>query len=517
MASVFRLLAVAAGVVAVWISWSATARAQATWMRAESDHFTAYSNGDERVLRDTVRNLEVYHWLLARVTNTSAEVGEARRLPIYLVQSTHSLQVFLPGAPPGLVGFYSPSDEGAFAVAIRQRSSQGVLLHEYAHHFMYQFFIRSAPAWYVEGYAEYFMTADIQADHIIVGRSDADRMLVLSQLNWLPMDRLLRDSPGDLDSDLRIAAFYSQAWALTHWMHQDPERNRMLGAYLADVGSGGDPVEAFTDATGLSLRDIEAALRRHYRTTDLVASISLDGVAEPQIEITHLSPAEGRLLLLSAALGQSINEEFPADLLGEIREIARRFPTDRYARLTLARAEIKLGDPQAGTTGLEALLEDDPRDLEALIYLSMARREAAGSVQGAEQTRLLNESNQLLVRALEIDPEDFRIYYGLARNRVGARNYPSENDVSLWINAFGRAPQIAGIRLGLAEALMSADRFDDAESVLAPLAHAPHQGDAATRAAELLELARAGLPPTPEQDEEAAPSDEEAQDSEPTG
>ena len=103
----------------------------------------------------------------------------------------------------------------------------------------------------------------------------------------------------------------------------------------------------------------------------------------------------------------------------------------------------------------------------------------------------------------------------LAETRVGAAGYPTENDLTTWDLAFGGAPQLPGIRLGYARALMLAGEHQEAVLLLEPLANAPHGGQAARTASVLLDRARAGQPPLSDADSRAAAEAEEAQPDQP--
>ena len=70
-------------------------------------------------------------------------------------------------------GFYQSRAGGSVAFIPRvdgsnqtERVTEGelVLLHEYAHHFMYSVFSGSAPLWFTEGFAEFYATAKFEKD-----------------------------------------------------------------------------------------------------------------------------------------------------------------------------------------------------------------------------------------------------------------------------------------------------------------------------------------------------------------
>jgi len=154
------------------------ASARAEWLKAESRHFVVYSDGGESGLRAYVTMLEDFDGLLRLYHGRAAGAEEAdRKLDVYLVRTSDQLRRVYPDAPKTVAGFYSASMADIFAVAIRKSDglSEDTVLHEYVHHFMLQHYPGAYPAWLVEGYAEYFMTAEIEDRKILVGSPNGAR------------------------------------------------------------------------------------------------------------------------------------------------------------------------------------------------------------------------------------------------------------------------------------------------------------------------------------------------------
>lgn len=476
--------------------------AEARWLRAESPRFIVYTDGDERVLRDYVRQLEVFDWVLRSQTGLTSNDDGGGKLSIYLLGRRDDIDIVRPGLGSNVAGVYFPATEGIFAVSLRERRQTTVLFHEYAHHFMHQHFAGAYPGWYVEGFAEFFSTVDISARNITIGEHNRDRAGWLMSANWIRMEALLGSRPSEINSPDERAAYYSMAWLLAHWFHSDPVRNRQLGAYLAAVAAGQDSVTAIQEATGLSLATLERTLRSYLRGGLPYASGSVEGAPAPQVEVTTLPASADDLLLLSLHLRVGRSEDDRDASASAVRQAAARHPTDPFARLTLAHAELHFGDPATGVRLLEALVADYPTDTEALQYLALAYYEAAEDAERSARINLLNQSNALLAQALEIDPDDYRTYLYLGRNREGTPGYPSQNDLAIWGAAYDLAPQLSGIRFGLGRALMLSSRFDEAIVVLSPVANNPHGRDASIYAQRLIELARARQPPVPYEEDD---------------
>jgi hypothetical protein len=88
---------------------------------------------------------------------------------------------------------------------------------------------QSYPAWYVEGFAEYFMTATFFPTRVDFGLFDAGRAYSLSQ-QWLNWDRVIGRETAKLRS-ADVLMFYAQSWLLTHYMFRAPGMSEKLNAY----------------------------------------------------------------------------------------------------------------------------------------------------------------------------------------------------------------------------------------------------------------------------------------------
>ncbi len=409
-ASVRRLL------IAVALIALTPSAALAQWRRADSQNFIVYSDGSERSLRDYTARLERFDALLTSRLG-GGQAAEARRLPVYLVGDGRALRVAVPGLPAGIDGYYSTSENDVFAVLVRGESDD-LLLHEYSHHAMARAGNARYPAWFREGFAEYFATATVtEGGEASFGLPSQARMRALQQNRWLPMDQMLRaDSSLVIDSEAGRGMFYAQSWALTHWLLADTDRVRNLSAYVNAVNGGQDPVEAWQAIFAMTPDQLTAALRAHVRGRLTYAKVDIPPIS-PTITVTPLSPAADAVLLpaINARAWDPDGVDGPA-LLETLRTAAGRYPDDPLALVALGRAEMRWGDQVAAETALTRALEREATNVEGLILMAdLATGRGAAATDEAEQTRHWDMARDFLRRAMEADPTDARIYS--ARNR----------------------------------------------------------------------------------------------------
>ena len=499
-------LALAAGLTALAMGMATPAAAD--WRRAESPRFIVYSDGDAGVLRAYTQKLETFDRLLRAIHGLPLSEAPERKLPIYLVGNQRDIQEVRIGAGSSIQGFYLARNEDIFAIAVRTRRQDSVLLHEYVHHFMLQNFSAAYPAWLVEGYAEYFMTTDIGSPHIVVGLPDSNRVSWLATEDWLPLTDVLTKRSGEFRRTEDAVLYYGQAWLMTHYFMSDPDRQKRLWAYVDAVGDGQDPVAALETVTGETATQFERTLRDYFNGRTRATNYPAHLFPQVEITVTELGAAESDLMLLSRRLIVGAPDDERAPTAEAIRRAAARHGEDPFARLTLAHAELHFGEEARGVALLEALVADEPEHVEALQYLAEAK------LSTAEETgdeRLTGEARSLLARAYALDPAQYRTYLLLARSRSGADGYPNDNDLATWQLAYSLAPQLPEIRVGAARALIMQERFDEAIAILGPVANNPHGGEGSEAASQMIAFARARQSPPEAMDEQAAGDDGEAE------
>ena len=461
----------------------------AEWRVAETPHFRLYGGLDERLLAERALLLEDFHALLVRSTGRGLPAG-APRLDVFLVDRIADMP---PGRklPPGSAAYYLADAGRISAVALAHPSGGGdglsapeLLLHEYAHHFMLGAGRFAYPAWYVEGFAEYFATADFGPRRVVLGQASPSRREALTSGSWLPMEKLLARSP-DLSGGRDTAMFYAQSWLLTHYMFRTPGMREPFADYLRAQAAGVDPVEAFRAHVDPDLAGFEGKLRRHLRTEVQAFAMERPGRERAQILVTALPPDADLLLPLLVGLEHSAPGPASDAVLADVRKRVGEAPRDPLARRTLALGELEANRIAVAVPLLDGLLADMPDDPDLLRWrarAARAERTAAGQAKAID----------LLSRAMAVAPTDWRVLHAYARLYREPGGALPNHALDALLRAHQLAPQVSEIVLDTALALSQAGRLAEAARVLEPLAWAPHGGPAAEIAQRMLARARAG-------------------------
>lgn len=528
-------------VAAVAALMAGAGQAHAEWLRAETDHFIIYGDTSRGAIQSYAQKVERFDALLRAYYPIQID-HEIPKLEIFLARGQADMRRASPGISPNIAGWYSPSGGRIYAVANTESNmSDDVIFHEYGHHFMFQMASNAYPAWFVEGFAEYYATVQIRNGRFQIGRINEGRMRSLngSYYTWPPLADVLRWRV-DRHGRYRGADYYALSWAMAHYFLSDPERRQKLGLYLNAVAAGGDPVDVLPATIGRTAEELQSDIRRYILGSLTYLTPQIE-VPNPQVAVTPMTTDDGRLAWLDLRLdemgpeqpeitltrreGESDEalERRTAEARAEVAESRATLVSDALAGAAInptapaslkvkARAERLAGDDDAALATLAPLLAEGSRDARALriageVLLDQSANEGADPATVDGQVR---RARTYLARALDIDPLDFQIYVALDRSRVNAPGYPSPNDMSTLQVANELAPQSFDVRLRFAHALMARDRDVEAMLVLNPVANSPHANSARTRARAMLAQARANAGLAPATDDDAAP--EEAAD-----
>lgn len=457
--------------------------AHADWRKYDSPRFELYTAGSDREARSMLIELEKFDHVLRLFMGRDVNEIPHRKLPIYLVTEL-GISTISPRIGSSVAGFYTASGEDIFAVATRGENNY-VLKHEYAHHVMKADFSYPYPAWFVEGFAEYYAPTQFLRQETRVGLPDDYRAESLGYLDWMPIEELIADGariePRDIDP-----SYYPLAWLLTHWFIGNVEHRQQLATYLRDIGSGVESATAMQNATGLSPAELRRVLRRYLNGRIPYVSLDVE-YPEPEIQVSGMPRSANDLLLLSLRLKTGSTDANLQSTLAEIRRKAARHPHDTLALLTLGHAELhNARDPFEAIEVLERLLAIDPHHVEGLQYMARANMDLAKKAleanDSATSLTYRNDAQGFLRTAHTADDSNYTTLLLMAENRATDASYPTSNDLQILSIAYALAPQLSQIRLNYADALLHHDRNAEAIAVIEPLVNNPHGENPAAKA-----------------------------------
>lgn len=491
----------------VWLALLllAPAAARAEWRAAESAHFIFYSESSDRDIEKLAARLESYDKLMRMATGIPDDV-EPVKVRIYEVASTYEVEQALGLTDSGVAGFYDSNILGPFAVTPRSTGWQGgsftpalILHHEYAHHFMLQYFPSVYPPWYIEGFAELIGSSKVMPDGRIGYGMPAKHRGSDIAVNWINVADLLLKPPHKLYYDL-----YAQGWALTHFLTFSKEKSPQMRAYLVALRAGRPPEEAAKAFGDLQALNREA---RRYVTDGAFdyKPVAVE-IARPAIKsLRPLSPGEAATIANVIALrddeltlfrkpgAREREQKLRAENLERIRERARRFASDPFVQFLLATAEYAAGHYRESEEAADRLLALQPNHVRGMAVKSLNLARAARAMQGASRSAKAAEARRLAVRANQADPNETLPLLAFYQSFHLAGETPTKDAVTALAAVVETQPGDTKARQLLVDQFAADRRWALAIQALQPIANSPHESPRRTAAREQLEKLQAEL------------------------
>ena len=174
-----------------------------------------------------------------------------------------------------------------------------VIFHEYAH-LLLRRNEEAWPLWLKEGMAEVYSTFKVSGEpHVEIARPIDRHLETLANEPLMPLDELFsvgRDS-AQYNEATRQGMFYAESWLLTLYLMagDSPILRERFAQYTPLLKQGESPVQAFTNALGVSLPAMQAELKRYAqagRFTPIV--LRLNGTIATPVTITsrRVTPVE---------------------------------------------------------------------------------------------------------------------------------------------------------------------------------------------------------------------------------
>ena len=464
----------------------AASPAEAKWLRAETDSFIIYSESGEKPLRAFAANLQRFDATLRRLFKV-AYVNEDNRLPIYLLPNADDVAELATGSRGAWIGgFYRTDRDGSFAVSNRENdalklgtsASQQILFHEYTHHFMKRHLRAAFPAWFIEGFAEYYSTVDFDKEgRALLGQPVYRRAYGLLRMPKIPVERLLFEGPREMRNGNQVDVYYGRAWILTHMLYQYPARDGQIDAYVQAINAGTDPKQAATDAFG-DLAQLDKDLNR-YIDGKLSTSRTLEPVPVPTNISVAPVPADedavidARLERISA----NGNAERMAQARDDLRKLAAAQPGNAEAMYELAAAEWEVDDDVRDSAAARAAVDKaiaiKPAHVRANVLLGrmMLHDLDEKNVTDRAAWAAARKPIQLANRTDPLDPVPLYAYF---RSFLDEGVRPTDMAIKALERAFAIAPENIEIRVAYAFALAHQGQFDPALRLAKTVAFDPH-------------------------------------------
>ncbi len=463
-----------------------------TWFRAESQHFIVYSDTRHSDVAGLLSKLERFWFALREFSQIDLNPpADTPKQELYYLDDEHALTTIDPEAPDYAIGLYTACPEGAQGFGVhmyygedgrlpieKRPENEGLsyIFQAYARDFFYRHSPQRTPLWFIDGYAQYFSTTRFDGDQAVIGMAPQALGTLLQRLGAGYLysldyaDVLIgNDSeghneagPGGLKTE-----FEARSWVLTHWILSDHDHLARFQAYIAATGDhdgqgGEDRIKAFKRIFGLTPAQLNHTLWLYLRKLEAL-KLTFKSLPEADIAFTDLPDAADDLLLPQAALKSCPGAKYGHSLLDRIRAAAPKYPGSALAQLTLARAEILYGDPNAALPWLQKTTTETPHDAEAQYLLGRADMAIRNDTAAAAAFE----------KAADIEPKSPTIAYGFYRARVLSTHTIDQDAAGGAVLAYQEAPQVDAYALHAGLVYAHLGRRDEALTALHSVADNP--------------------------------------------
>ncbi|MDB5691430.1 MAG: hypothetical protein JWO81_493 [Alphaproteobacteria bacterium] len=462
--------------------------AHAEWRAVETAHFIIYSRSDDNDIQRLATRLETIDGLM-RMASAISDKIEPIKVRIYEVDNDGDVEAALGLSDSGVAGFYDSNILGPFLVTPHSTTFHAgdftpelVLHHEYAHHFMLQYFPAIYPQWYVEGFAELIGSSKILADGKVGYGMPAKHRGNQIAVDWVSLQDLFLKPP----EKIRDFDTYAQGWAMTHFFTFSKVHAAQLRAYLNALSAGQSQADAAKVFGDLAQLDREA--RAYVLRGSFEYKLVTVPIAQPVIRAVHpVSPSEVALIPETIAFrddelstyrkqaSRDHEKHLREDNLQHIRDAARLYPNDPFALYLLAQAEYAFGNYAASEAAADRLLAVDPSHVRGLVIKSLDVARAAGGLSGAARAAKAQEARQLALRANARDHDDPLPLLAFYQSYHLAGQIPPAAAVENLAAVSATLPANTEIRQLLVDEFAAEKKWGMAIAALQPIANDPHE------------------------------------------
>jgi hypothetical protein len=470
-----------------------TESAHAEWRKAVSPSFIVYGDMKEAPLLAFAKKVERFDTFLRRKFGIAGDSAPAR-MTIYIVNPSIPFGPLIRTGKKDIYtkGFYTSGPNGPIAV-MQQLRSEGeydldadtVLFHEYFHHFMLQYFPAAYPAWFVEGFAEFYSTTEFnKGGFASYGRPAQHRAYDLILGKEIPIEQLLVADVAVLNNDER-SSLYARGWLLTHYLMFVPERAGQLTSYINEINEGVEGLAAARKAFG-DLASLNKALNA-YRDKNKMTFLTQNATTpvSDAIAISLVEASEAATMIERIKVRRYADSEERAMLIASLEKAKIKFPASAAINVLLAQLYHEDENDKQAIVSADAALVQSPGQIDALLYRAIAEISEL-TRENSEDVARWKAARTMIIKANRADPENPYPLFHYYKSFQYQDLEPTKLARDGLAKAFELMPQDANLRYTFATDLIDQGRLADAIFVVKPMAFGPHGGQNGTYARSMI-------------------------------
>lgn len=455
---------------------------QAKWFEATSRHFAVYSDSSAAQVNIMANKLERFDAALRQLTGRTDElIAPSNRVTIFMVQSPNDVARLFGKGGSYVGGFYSSVAGGSYAIvppfAVQETGengfAEGVLLHEYAHHFVSENQTVLYPLWLNEGFAEFVSTARFEKDGSIgMGLPGQWRGWQLKHQVSVPAEMLVDSQAYFARREVVFDQFYPRAWLLYHMLTFDTQRQGQLERYASALSRGLKDRDAAVEAFG-DLRQLEIDLQSYGRKVTMPYFLIKGASLSPSpVQIREVDAGTAEVMLLRMRLTRGVTKADAATIATEARAIAGRYPQHALVQTMLAQADFEAGNLDSALVAANGAIAADSNAMAA--HILKGRILLAQAADRNASPAEWNAARAALLKANSLDPDHPLPLFYFYESFIAQGVKPTENALQALARALELAPYDGSIREEVAASQIARAQFENAKSTLRMLVRDPH-------------------------------------------
>ncbi|WP_338503778.1 hypothetical protein V6R86_08715 [Sphingomonas kaistensis] len=359
------------GLLALLLIAAAVSPAAARWHEAKTRHFIIYSEQKPKDLADYAERLERFDAMVRQIRKMEdPELTDGARVTIYVLPSVSAMQsLYARPDRRNVLGFYIPRAAGSVAFVSNRNeertngvSAEHIFQHEYLHHMMLSDTMTPLAPWMIEGFAEFFGTAEVQKDGSIkIGLPPQSRgYSIVNDFGFNAEQLLTAATPRNQEDH---ASIYGKGWLLAHFLSFSDARRGQLDTYVQGLARGQKPLAAAQAAFG-DLKLLDQQLDRYARGTFRGALVSPG--PKPVVALRPLSAGEEAIMPIRIRSERGVNAATARSVAADASRIAAAFPGHASVQASLAEALFDARDYAGSKAAADRAVAADPRHPQAL-------------------------------------------------------------------------------------------------------------------------------------------------------
>ena len=501
------------------------------WLRVSSDHFVVLTDAGQKAGHDTAARFEEMRAMFGQLLmRNKIKMGEP--LQIIAVGDNKEYQQLAPTANgPSAPGFWLSGEDRIFIVLNLSRpDSWRAIEHPFAHYWL-NYNYPPTPAWFDEGFAEYFASLNLTGKNAEFGSDPelnpiyesgvaADETSNLKSFTEILQNPVWLAWPDLLTMKNRVVngregthhtLFYAQSWILVDYLI-NKDKLSDAGKYFGLVELQKVPVEqAIQQAFGMTTEQLDHEVKSYFHSLTPLFT-TLDASKRQGIPSAPEGTTQSPLPFSLEEVSTSAKDVPLPEAQALVDEMELRIPERRprafndlekltdnpktetvVAHRALSWAYVQKGDTENAFEELNAAMHMDANDPWTRLGLALASYHS-----GERGARIQGLANMMESLHIVIDEyPDFAEAYnmlGWAQLQGGGPNAAIQ---SLKM-AVQLAPREEGYQLRLAQAYFSAKKFAEASEILTRLKQSDDRQIASAAAKDLSDLPfleKYGVPP----------------------